>query len=41
MEIGRYNKKVVFKAFILHGRIDGFGVLTKEIFGVEQGTYIL
>lgn len=40
LEIGRYGWKVVFKAYILRGRIEGFGALMKELFGVEQSAYI-
>ena len=39
-EIGRYSRKGVFKAYILHGRIEGFGAFMKELFGVEQSANI-
>ena len=41
LEIGRYGWKALFKAYILHRRIEGFGVVLKEIFEVEQGANIL
>ena len=41
LEIGRYGWKALFKAYILHRRIEEFGVLPKEIFEVEQGANIL
>ena len=40
LEIGRYGWKGVFKAYILHRRIEGFGAFMKELFGVEQSAYI-
>ena len=41
LEIGRYGWKALFKAYILHRRIEEFGVVLKEIFEVEQGANIL
>ena len=40
LEIGRYGWKKNFKAYILRGRIEGFGAFMKELFGVEQSAYI-
>jgi len=40
LEIGRYHWKGVFKAYILHARIEGFGAFKKELCGVEQETNI-
>ena len=40
MEIGRYGWKGVFKAYILRGRIEGFGAFMKDLSGVEQSANI-
>ena len=41
LEIGRYGWKALFKANNMRRRIEEFGVVMKEIFGVEQGANIL
>ena len=40
LDIGRYGWEGVLKAYILRGRIKGFGAFIKELFGVEQSAYI-
>ena len=40
LEIGRYDWKGDFKAYIQRGRFEGFGFFMKELFGVEQSIHI-